>query len=150
MSAVDTMSDEQHDAVQGALMAFIQSFEQGDTEAMQRAFADGATSFPRTLADFAGTAHQFRRVDGIDPEMLAAVKRAREYGTEPPYLSIEPMDLDVRVSGDMAVATFHLLTEGELGRRTFVMMRQGDDWKILHVHASNVAYAASAGDAIQT
>ena len=59
------------------------------------------------------------------------------------------MDLDVRVSGDMALATFHLLTDGELGRRTFVMTREGDDWKILHVHASNIALAASADDPTQ-
>ncbi len=82
---------------------------------------------------------------GIDPEMLAAVEAAKAAGAAPLYVTIEPRDLDVRVSGDMALVTFHLVSDVEIGRRTFVLLREAGAWKILHTHASNVG-VRSAGD----
>ncbi len=124
-------------------MAFITAFEAGDTDAMRDAFAENATSFPRTVSDHSDDLDRFRRSAGIDPEMLAVVEVAKGDSAEPPYLSIEPKDLEIHVAGDMALVTFHLVADGELGRRTFVMSRMDGDWKILHVHASNVVVANS-------
>ena len=135
------MTPTQERAVRDALMTCIKAFEAGDTDAMRDAFARNATSFPRVAADrligLPVDLDRYRRVEGIDPEMLAAV-RASTQASDTSTLTIEPEDLDILVSVDMALATFHILADGELGRRTFVMTREGDEWKILHVHASNV------------
>lgn len=121
-----------------ALLSFIRAFEAGDLESMKRAFSADATSFPRSAPRQPAVSDRARRTMGIDPEMVAAVDTAKAAGTQPPYFGIEPRDLDIRVSGDMALATFHLVRDGELGRRTFVLRREDDSWKILHMHASNV------------
>ena len=121
-----------------ALLSFIQAFEAGDIESMKRAFSPDATSFPRSAARRPTASERARRTRGIDPEMVVAIDAAKAAGIQPPYFGIEPRDLDIRVSGDMALATFHLERDGELGRRTFVLRREDDSWKILHVHASNV------------
>ena len=55
------------------------------------------------------------------------------------YLNIEPADLEIRIFGDAALATFHLVgNDKRLGRRTFVLALIDDAWKIVHLHASNV------------
>ena len=61
----------------------------------------------------------------------------------PNPLSIDPQDLDIRVLGEAALATFHLADESGLGRRSVVFRRQGGEWKILHVHASNVRWSSA-------
>lgn len=121
-----------------ALLSFIRAFEVGDVDSMRRAFAADATSFPRAAARQLAASDRARRTMGIDPEMLSAIDAAKVSGIAPPYFGIEPRDLDIHVSGDMALATFHLVRDGELGRRTFVLRRDSNAWKILHVHASNV------------
>jgi ketosteroid isomerase-like protein len=129
-------------AVRDALARFISAFEQGDVEAMRAAFAPDAVTFPRTVMGAAARrpveAAAYRRVEGIDPQMLAVIGERRRRKSGPPYLHIEPRDLDVRLYADAALVTFHLGDDSDLGRRTFVLARAGDDWKIVHMHASNV------------
>ena len=134
----------QVDAVTAALTSFLEAFAAGDTNAMRDALADHATAFPRTPSGRSGALADSRRTIGIDPEMLDAIDAARRGGSKPPYLSIDPQDLDVVVSGDMALATFHLITATELGRRTFVLRREDNAWKILHTHASNAVGTQTA------
>ena len=121
-----------------ALLSFIRAFEVGDVDSMRRAFAADATSFPRAAARQLAVSEHVRRSSGLDPEMVAAIEAAKASGIEPPYFGIEPRDLHIHASGDMALATFHLTQDDELGRRTFVLRRENNSWKILHVHASNV------------
>jgi len=68
----------------------------------------------------------FRDIFGDFPE--------REPG--PPYLSIDPLDVDVRASGQMAVVTFHLGDEPPYNRRTLVFEKREGRWLIVHLHAS--------------
>lgn len=128
--------------VRAALDAFIDAFEQGDTETMRAAFADDAVTFPRTVmgrrTDDAVETDRYRRVTGIDPQMIELVEQRRAEGESPPLLEIEPRDVDIRVFGDVALVTFHLGGDDSLGRRTFVMLRRDGAWKILHLHASSV------------
>lgn len=136
-------SDASEVEVKATLDDFLAAFERGDKEAMLAAFADDAVTFPRTImgpqSDVSLDRDAYRRVSGIDPQMLALIDRLVAATARPPYLDIEPRDLDIRVSGDMALATFHLVGEYSLGRRTFVLVRRDETWKILHLHASNVA-----------
>jgi len=132
--------------VRAALDAFIEAFEQGDIEAMRAAFADDAVTFPRAVmggrSDEPIETGPYRRVTGIDPQMIEIVEQRRAEGQRPPFFSIEPRDVDIRITGDVALATFHLGGDDSLGRRTFVMVRRDAAWKILHLHASNVVARA--------
>ena len=53
-----------------------------------------------------------------------------------PGHSIRPLDLLVEEFGDAAVVTFHLGSEAARQRRTIVMRRVGEQWRIAHLHGS--------------
>ncbi len=60
----------------------------------------------------------------------------------PPYIDIQPKDLRIQVFGNTAIATFHLDDRdgaGLLNRRTIVLNKTEAGWKIVHLHASEVA-----------
>ena len=58
----------------------------------------------------------------------------------PPYLELRPVDLDIRFLGeDAAVVSFHLELDGAFGRRTLVLCEHSGTWKVVHLHASNIA-----------
>lgn len=83
---------------------------------------------------------------------FAAVKRER---TGPPYLRVVPEQLVVRpLTPGTVLVTFHLQTTGggmlggaaggaQLGRRTAVLVRGADGWRIVHFHASMMALPAA-------
>lgn len=129
-------------AVRAALDAFIAAFEQGDTAAMRASFTSDAVSFPRSImgGQRGGPIdlEAYRRTEGIDPQMLAVIEARRRDGNGRPSLSVEPRDVDIRVYGKAALATFHLCEDPSLGRRTFVLVKDPEGWKIVHMHASNV------------
>lgn len=129
--------------VRDALERFIAAFERGDLDAMREAFAPDAVTFPRAIMggniSDGVDPDDYRRVSGIDPNMVRLIERRKQRGDTPPYFDIRPRDLDIRLVGDMALATFHLVgDDARLGRRTFVLQRRDGQWKILHLHASNV------------
>ena len=126
-----------------ALESFIAAFENGDIEAMEASFSRDAVTFPRSIMahEYDGDidVSKYRRVHGIDPQMRALIDSLKKSGRERPYLNIEPADLEIRIFGDAALATFHLVgNDKRLGRRTFVLALIDDAWKIVHLHASNV------------
>jgi hypothetical protein len=51
---------------------------------------------------------------------------------------IAPQDLLIQEFDGTAVATFHLGNDATRQRRTFVLRCNGDDWKIVHLHASAI------------
>jgi hypothetical protein len=53
-------------------------------------------------------------------------------------MQLDPGDVKIQVFQDLAVVSFHLLTDDRLGRRTFVFVKRNGVWKIIHLHASNV------------
>ena len=129
------------DAVRGAVYAFLDAFENGDIDAMEASFADGASTFPRAIMaadlDDPIDADDYRRVNGIDPQMRALIESLRAEGRTPPYLTLAPEDMKIQMYGRAAVVTFHL-GGARLGRRTFVLAEIDAEWKIVHLHASNV------------
>jgi ketosteroid isomerase-like protein len=54
-------------------------------------------------------------------------------------MDIQPKDMRIQIFGDIAIATFHLDDRaGFLNRRTVVLHKTGEGWKIVHLHASEV------------
>jgi ketosteroid isomerase-like protein len=111
--------------IEHALATFIDAFTSLDRPRMEACFTDDATVFHRVSGP---RCYQF-----WDDEF--EIWRTTRPG--PPYLSIEPKELQIQQLGDVAIVTFHLDNRpGELGRRTLVLTHTPDGWKIAHLHAS--------------
>lgn len=54
-------------------------------------------------------------------------------------LRISPRDIKIQLYGQTAIVTFHL-GDGvnRISRRTLVMIKEMDNWKIAHLHASSI------------
>jgi len=125
------------------LTAFLQAFENGDLSLMESSFADDAVTFPRAIMSEETTgpinSDNYMRVRGLDPNMRALIETLQNADTSgPPYMNLDPEDFELKMFNDAALATFHLKNGAALSRRTFVLARRADSWKIVHLHASNV------------
>ena len=122
------------DEVRQTLTRFLTAFENLDWEAFRNCFADDATVyFPSQRASRATSRAE------IETTFRQVFERIRATKSAPPYLNLEPADLDIQVFRDTAVATFHLYdVPNTIGRRTVVLEKRAGEWKIVHLHASNV------------
>ena len=117
------------------LARWIQAFDNLDWDQFREGFDDNATVFyPRAVP---------RRVDGRAPfeehfrHVFAGI---REEKSGPPYMDIQPRDLNIQMLGDVAIATFHLDDRpGLLNRRTIVLHNTPAGWKTVRLHAAEVA-----------
>ena len=67
---------------------------------------------------------------------------ARKQRSSPPYLRIDPEDLEIQMlKKDVAIVTFHLDDPGLFGRRTVVFQKRKGKWLIVHLHASGAPLA---------
>jgi ketosteroid isomerase-like protein len=121
--------------VRAALAQFIHAFENLDWEGFRTAFDDEATVFyPRAFPERASGRAEFEKAFKVVFEQI------RDGKTAPAYMHIEPRGLAIQMLGDTAIATFHLDDRaGFLNRRTLVLHQTGAGWKIVHLHASEVA-----------
>ena len=82
-------------------------------------------------------------------EGAAVGERFRQFFAEvrstrpgPPYLHLEPRELRAEVIGDAGLVTFMLgRAPGEVSRRTAFFLRERGEWKLRHLHASNIPAA---------
>ena len=110
---------------------FIAAFNALDRGRFDRLFADDVTLF------FPSAPFEVRRVEGKQAVLKWFGKffdAARSRGGR---LNIQPADLRVQDYGSLAVVTFHLGGKDEVGRRTLVLHKEGQSWKIVHLHASS-------------
>jgi ketosteroid isomerase-like protein len=124
--------------VRAALTEFIHAFENLDWDSFRAAFDDDATVFyPRAFPERASGRAEFEKTFKIVFEQIRAGKMAL------PYMHIEPRALAIQMFGDTAIATFHLSDRaGFVNRRTLVLHKTTAGWKIVHLHASEVALPA--------
>jgi hypothetical protein len=127
-------------AVAGALRRFLTAFENLDWEPFRAAVADSATVFhpapnmPERVTGRAAVDSPFRAV--------FADVRAHAAGG-PPFHRLTPEDLRIQpLAPGVVLVTFELRNPERLGRRTVVFGRERDAWRIVHLHASNVATPA--------
>jgi len=121
--------------VRKTLSDFIQAFDNLEWNSFRSFFADDATVFyPREFPHRADGRHDVERY------FQKVFDRIRAGRTQGPYMDIQPRDLKLQIAGDVAIATFHLDDRsGFLNRRTIVLQKQNSGWKIIHLHASEVA-----------
>ena len=129
--------------------AFVRALTHADISALERSFATDATLF----MPFEEFPRRLEGITAIRDAFAPYFSDLRASDREPPYFRLEPRDISVRKLGDgVAVVTFHLrelpqsATDGPVrfSRRTFVVKRCGSEWRIAHLHASNVTVAAPA------
>ena len=126
-----------------ALTTFLRAFENGDLDAMEASFSEDATSFRRTVMSNGITepieAAIYKRASGgLPPAMRELVASWQGRADGPPYMALDPKDLEVRMLTDAAIVTFHLENGRALSRRTLVLAKEDGSWKIVHLHPSNV------------
>lgn len=123
---------------EAALSRFLFAFNSLDWPTFSSCLADDVTLFN---PDVPG-ATSLHRLEG-----RAAVERsfrgvfdAALSSTPPRGPNIRPEHLAFRRDGNLAVATFEFARgEGAFGRRTVLLVRHSGDWRIAHIHASNVS-----------
>jgi len=114
-----------------AVSEFVNALNAFDAERLGRTFAEDITTFfpgpPFPAARIQGRA----AVQGAFAQLFAQLRQRGTRGA-----SLSPRGLDVQLYGDTAIATFHLVGQQEVGRRTLVMRRAGGRWLVAHMHAS--------------
>ncbi len=120
------------------LNQFISAFDNLDWEKFRACFADEATIIHPALFS--------HRLDGraeYEPAWQKVFDRTRmDSGkSRPRYMDLQPRDLKIQMLNQAAVVTFHLdRGHSSTGRRTLVLRKDANAWKIVHLHASNVDF----------
>ena len=137
------------DDVQATMEGFLVAFNNLDMPAFIAYFADDATFFnrpappPQTFPDRVQGKREIQRVFQVVFDQI----RAGSGRSAPPFQNIEPQDLLVQRFDDVAIVTFHLGTMAARSRRSFVLRRIGEAWKIEHLHASTFETAVQPAQA---
>ena len=124
--------------VEAALSKFVAAFENLDWAIFHGCFSANATIFHPA-------APNIRRIDSpteFDKAWLGVFERIKNNSgrTAPPYMKLNTADMRIeRLGPNVALVTFHLVDPGTIGRRTLVFQRIDGAWKIVHIHASNLA-----------
>ncbi len=117
--------------VAATLSSFVQAVRNADLENLSPHFADDVTIFtPADPTLISGRA-------AVEGWSAAGFGQVRALRSGPPYLNAVPQDIQIRVEGAVAVATFRYLSEAPLSRRTFIFRRTPAGWRVMHVHADD-------------
>ena len=119
--------------VERTIQNFLVAFSDRDVDAFVPYFSEDATVFfPPSKAAPPG------RVQGRSDiqRTFKTIFDAYPPRTTRPPTPIAPQDLLIQEFDGHAVVTFQLGSEAARQRRTFVLKRIGDEWTIVHLHAS--------------
>ena len=130
-TAVPAARPAQASGPEAAAAAFIGAFNALDRARFDPLFADDATLF------FPGGPFEVRRVEGKTAVLGWFGKFFDVARTRSGKLNIQPADLKVQDYGSVAVVTFHLNGADNVGRRTLILRKDKNAWKIVHLHASS-------------
>jgi ketosteroid isomerase-like protein len=97
---------------------------------MMKCFSDDATAF-------FPSEHENERLEGktsIKNAFANVINKARSSGVED--LKLEAENVIVQRFSDLALVTFQIF-DTQISRRTLVMKRDVEGWRVIHMHASN-------------
>lgn len=118
---------------EAAAAAFLDAFKDMDERRFDTFFDPEATMF------FPDGPFPHGRIEGRNAVLSAFhsfFKLVKERGRT--TLNITPREQRVQRYDDVAVVTFRLDQEGAIGRRTIVLRKAGEQWRIVHFHASTI------------
>lgn len=120
--------------IEQVMKAFLVPFSNQDVPEFMTFFAaDAVVFFPN--AGFALTRVEGKADIARTFEKVFTPGRPAPPGGRP---LIQPQDLKVQRFDDSAIVTFHLGSNTNRGRRTFVLRRIDSSWRIVHLHASTI------------
>lgn len=122
-------------AVMKAVDKFVTAFNNFDWTTFKGSFTDDASIFYPFW-------NQARRIQGRRDIETAWMTIFPEFGApnNTRKLQISPKDVNLQIYGKTALVTFHLGDGAtSLSRRTLVMVKKKQIWKIAHLHASSVS-----------
>jgi hypothetical protein len=134
-AAAAARNDTDHAALVQAAEQFLKVFDNLEWEP----FAAAWSASPSVFFPFADTPE---RVEGAAAaaRFQTFFKEMRAARPGPPYLRLNPQELRAEVMGSTGLVTFTLArSPGSIGRRTLLFVREGGQWKLAHLHASNAA-----------
>jgi ketosteroid isomerase-like protein len=122
-------------AVMKSATDFVTAFNNFDWTTFRASFTDDATIF-YPFWNQASRIQGKREIESvwltIFPEFVDT-KNTRK-------LQINPKDINIQFYHQTAIVTFHSGSGGNtLSRRTLVMVKENENWKIAHLHASSVS-----------
>lgn len=124
-------------AVADALKRFLTAFENLDWAPFRAAFSDSATIF-QPAPEMAERVTGPRGIDSTFRAVFADIRAHASGG--PPYHRLVPTDLRIEpLSPGIVLVTFQLRNAERLARRTVLFRHEDAGWRILHLHASNIA-----------
>lgn len=127
--------------LKAAVRRFVSAFSHLEWSAFSASFSSKASVF----FPFNDT---IERVDGTSAVMArfkAFFSEVRESRMGPDFLGLDPQNLLIEMVAGAALVTFHLRDGSRLGRRSMVWIVEDGQWKLRHLHASNMDH--SIGDA---
>jgi len=123
--------------VADALNRFLHAFENLDWAPFRAAFSDSATVF-HPAPEMAERVSGRRAIDSTFRAVFADIRAHASGG--PPYQRLTPVDLRIQpLQPGLVLVTFQLRNAERLGRRTVIFGHEDAGWRILHLHASNIA-----------
>jgi hypothetical protein len=121
-----------------AFERFIGAFNALDWESFRDCLADSVSLFNPDIP----AAVSLHRLDGrtqVERSFRAVFDAAREAGAGGPQ--IVPERVRVERYGEAAIVSFEFRRSAHsFGRRTIAFAREHGDWRITHIHASNVTH----------
>lgn len=128
-------------ALRAALQMFLDAIDRGDLAALAPLWAADATMyfpFANSPAPFHGREAILARFE----RMFADLRARNPAG--PPYVGFRVLAFECTPLDERHVLACATLAFGrELGRRTIVFRHEASGWRLLHVHASNMADRAA-------
>lgn len=127
MQAVETA------AVQAVIRRMLNAIDRGESAVLESLWVEDCSMFfpflnsPRLALGRAAIVARF----------AALFAKFQAKGASKPYFGFQLEDMRVDVMGDAALCTLSYVLRGVLARRSFVLVRAGEDWRIKHVHGSN-------------
>jgi ketosteroid isomerase-like protein len=112
---------------------FLDAFTNLEWQKFSAYFAEEATAFFPPSSRFPFRANTKTEIETIFRKVF---DNARKQKANAPYLDIQPKEMKIQLLGAVAIVTFLLDDPEFLGRRTLVLKKGVNDWKIVHLHAS--------------
>jgi ketosteroid isomerase-like protein len=110
---------------------FTAAFNRLSVDELRPLFAEDATAF-LPMPQFGA------RLDGREAILNALAPLFEAEKARGSTMNLQPKEVKVQHSGDVATVTFDVGTAAVFSRRTLILERRGGAWKIVHLHASNI------------
>ena len=122
------------DDPRGFVAAWLRALEMLDLETFASGFAEDATAF----VPFSDTPQRLFGRPAIRARFARYIEDIRAGTIPAPRFTLD--DLVIQGEGDLRLATFtYAIAAGQIRRRTLALRRDGDAWRVLHLHGSNAA-----------